>query len=340
MYNVGCDQHKYYSQVEAQDEYGNIKDRTKLYHSDRERLMEYFSSLPKESTVLLEASGFEPWLCDLLQEIGLNVKLAHPLKTKAIAEEKIMTDKLSAGVLADLLRADLVSEAYIASPEIREARYRMRYRQTLVHLRTMAKNKIHSLLSQLGHQTPKATDLFGKAGLAYLNSLTLKLPYQRALNGYLKLIDTLNSMVLELDSGIRKESKNNSCIRLLITIPGIGIILANIILAEIGDINRFLSSSKLASYTGIVPSLHQSGKVRYSGSITKQGNKYLRWAFVEAAHVAIRKDPYLGAYYDKLRHKKGPHIAIVATAHKLLTYTYQVLRKNEPYKYKTIAGRA
>jgi transposase len=115
MYYVGCDQHKHYTVVTAKDKDGNIMNNERLNHNDRERLTGYFSSLPSGSKVLLEACGFEPWLCDLLQEMNLNVKLAHPLRTRAIAEEKIMTDKISSSVLADLLRADLVSEAYIAS---------------------------------------------------------------------------------------------------------------------------------------------------------------------------------------------------------------------------------
>lgn len=339
-YYIGCDQHKHYSQVTAKDKDGNLVNQEKLYHHDRERMVKYFSSLSKDSVVLLEATGYEPWLCDLIQETGLDVKLAHPFKTRAIAEEKIMTDKLSSNVLSDLLRANLVCEAYIATPQIREKRYQMRYRQGVVHLRTMAKNKIHSLLSRLGLQVPQVTDLFGEKGRAYLTQLKLQPTYQRALDGYLHLIDEFNILIQKVDSEIRKQLKDNPQIRLLLTIPGIGTILAHLILAEIGDINRFLSSSKLASYAGIIPSLHQSGKVKYSGSITKQGNKYLLWAFVEAAHVAIRKDPYLASFYGKICNKKGSHIAIVAVAHKLLTYTYQVLKKQEPYRYKTIVGRA
>lgn len=334
MYYVGCDQHKHYTVVTAKDKEGNLMSHERLHHSDRERLTNYFSSLPEGSKVLLEACGFEPWLCDLLQEMNLNVKLAHPLKTKAIAEEKIMTDKISSSVLADLLRANLVCEAYIASPQIRMKRYRMRYRQSLTHLRTVAKNKTHSLIDRLGIQTPEITDLFGKAGRSYLENLKLEPTYQRALTGYLSLIDLLTKMVKELDKESQSEAKNDPRIQLLMTIPGIGITIAHLAMAEIGDINRFRSSAKLASYTGIIPSLHQSGKVSYSGHITKQGNKYLRWAFVEAAQVAIRHDPYLKNVYEKLRHKKGNHIAIVAVAHRLLIYTYQVLKTNTPYRYK------
>lgn len=341
MYYVGCDQHKHYTVVTAKGKDGNIMDHTKLFHSDREGLMRYFSALPKDSSVLLEASGFAPWLADLIQELGVDVKLAHPLRTRAIAEEKIKTDKLSAGVLADLLRANLVSEAYIATPEIRQKRMRMRYRQSLVHMRTMAKNKIHSILAQLGLETPPTTDLFGKAGRMYLSSLTLTSSYQEAVKGYLTLIDTLTPLVRSLDTELRKEVAGDKQLALLVTIPGIGTVLSQLIMAEIGDIARFRSSGKLASYAGMVPSLHQSGMMRRLGPITKRGNRYLRWAFVEAAHVAIRIDPYLGAYYQKVRAKKGLPSAIMAVAHKLLIYTYQVLSRNKPYQYrKMIQGRA
>ena len=341
MYNVGCDQHKYYSFVAAKDREGTVMNQEKLYHNDRERIVEYFSSLPKDSAVLLEASGFAPWLADLIQELGVDVKLAHPLRTRAIAEEKIKTDKLSAHVLADLLRANLVSEAYLATPEIRQKRTRMRYRQSLVHMRTMAKNKIHSILAQLGLEPPQTTDLFGKAGRTYLSSLTLASSYQEAVKGYLTLIDTLTPLVRSLDTELRKEIAGDKQLALLVSIPGIGTVLSQLIMAEIGDIARFRSSGKLASYAGMVPSLHQSGTMRHLGPITKRGNKYLRWAFVEAAHVAIRIDPYLGAYYQKMRQKKGAPSAITAVAHKLLTYAYQVLSKNEPYQYKKmIQGRA
>jgi transposase len=331
MYYVGCDQHKYYTQVMVKDQNGSVIDQRKLRHDNKDVIEEYFSSMPKESSVLLEATGFE---------LGLNVKLAHPSRTRAIAEERIMTDKISANVLADLLRANLVSEAYIASPEIRAKRFRMRYRQSLIHMRTMAKNRIHAMLARLGISVPPLTDIFGKKGRAYLQHLDLAPIYRRALDGYLDLIDTTTSLSHLVDLELYKELKENEQLRLITTIPGIGKVVGHIILAEIGDIKRFLSSAKLASYAGIVPSLHQSGKVAYSGSITKTGNRYLRWALVEAAHMALRTDPYLRMYYDKIRAKKGTSVAVVAIAHKLLCYAYQVLTKNQEYKPKAIPERA
>lgn len=340
MYYVGCDQHKHYTLATAKDKEGNVMNHEKLNHNSRDRLTAYFASLPEGSSVLLEASGFDSWLVDLLQDMKLNVKLAHPLKTRAIAEQRIKTDKISSSVLADLLRTNLVAEAYIASPDIRHKRFKMRYRQSLVRMRTLVKNRIHSILSRLGLDMPSVTDLFGKTGRSYIEHLELELCYKNAVNEYLELIDTLNTMIARLEREIRKDSKTDPSIELLRTVPGIGLILSYVVNAEIGNIDRFLSSAKLASYTGIIPSLHQSGMKCYSGHITRHGNKYLRWAFVEAAHIAIRQDLYLKNVYLKIRAKKGSQVAIVAVAHKLLTYTYQVLKNKEAYKYKVIMGRA
>lgn len=336
MYYIGCDQHKHYSQVVLKDQEGSTYDQKKLYHNNREMITEYFSSLPQDSLIALEASGFDPWLCDLLEECGLTVKLVHPKRTRAIAEERIKTDNLSANILADLLRANLISEAYKAPIDIRKKRYMMRYRQSLVNLRSSTKNKIHGILSSLGIQVICCSDLFGKAGRKYLESIKLDEPYKTALKNYLFLIDVLKDIIGKLEVHIRQFFKDSKEVELLKTIPGIGSILAPFIWAEIGDINRFYSSSKLASYAGVVPSLHKSGQINRFGHITKQGNKYLRWAFVEAAHVAAqrKKDPLLTQFYSKVRFKKGSNIAIVATARKLLTYAYWVLKNKQSFKYQ------
>lgn len=335
MYYVGCDQHKHYSLVIAKDKNGVMKEHKKLYHTQREEMVDFYSSLPEGSTVAIEASGFGFWQCDLLQELGINVKLTNPAKTRAIAEEKIKTDKLSANILSDLLRADILAESYLAPPDVREQRLTIRYRMSLVRLRTQLKNKVHALLDQLGH-IPPFTDLFGKAGRKYLAQLSLSRAYQETLDGYLHTIDELNTLISESEISLRKQVKDKPVIKLLMTMPGVGVILASCIASEIGDINRFMSSSKLASYIGFIPSLHQSGKLNRYGTITKQGNKYLRWAFVEAAHTAVRRDPYLARHYAKLRAHKGTQVAIVAIARKLAVYAYQILKKQQPYEYKNV----
>lgn len=334
MYQVGCDQHKRYSFVVSKDQEGNIVDQLKLYHADKEKVKEYFSGLPKGSIVALEACGFDHWLGDLIEEAGLSVKLAHTAKTKAIAEERIKTDKLSASVLADLLRLNLLPEAYRAPSDIRDARLFMRYRQSLVYIRSSIKNRIHSVIDYYGIQQ-SFSDLFGKEGRQFLQQLELPRLQHSIINNYLSVIDELSVLINKAEARLRKQLKTDSRVKLLMTIPGIGIIIAHIILAEIGDIHRFKNRHRLARYIGIVPSLHQSGQILYHGRITKQGNKHLRTAFVEAAQTAIRRDPYLQLQFNKVKTKKGYGVAIVAIAHKLVKSTYKVLIEQKPYRYRS-----
>lgn len=337
MYYVGCDQHKKYSYIVVKDQKGLKVDQVKLYHADKDSMKDYFSALPEGSKVALETCGFDHWLTDMLGELDLSVKLSHTAKTKAIAQERIKTDKISAAVLADLLRVDMLPEAYIPTKPIRDARYLMRYRQNLIYLRTSIKNRIHSIIDNAGIQQT-FSDLFGKQGRQFLGQLNLKQPYKSIIENYLSVVDDLTGRTNKVDNQLRQKLKNNKHAQLLTTIPGIGVITAHVILAETGDINRFPNHHKFARYIGIVPSLHQSGQMLHSGHITKQGNKYLRTAFVESAQTAIRRDPYLAVKFNKLKAKKGYGVAIVAIAHKLAKSTYVVLKKQCGYRYRSLNG--
>lgn len=342
MQYIGCDQHKHFCVMTALDEQGNKLNQQKIYHDDREALKRYLAAVPADSHLAMEACGFDAWLCDVVEEQGIKVHLANPLKTRAIAEAKIKTDEIDAHTLANLLRGNLLCESYYAPMELRQKRYLMRYRQFLVFSRTGVKNKVHSLLSTLGIcDTPEVSDLFGKKGTLWLKSLNLPGTYNEALLGYLKSLEFLKERISEVESKIREFLEINPMADLLQTIPGIGPISTYLLLAEIGPIERFRSSEKLCAYAGLVPSLHQSGQTHYQGRITKQGNRYIRWILTEAAHSAIRQDVHLKNFHSRILKKKGAHKANIAVARKLLTYTYQILTKKEPYKpYKMFTEQA
>jgi len=337
MYYVGCDQHKKYSFVVVKDQKGKTLDQVKLYHADKVNMKNYFKALPEGSKVALETCGFDHWLTDMLQEVNLSIKLSHTAKTKAIAQERVKTDKISASVLADLLRADMLPEAYVPTKSIRETRYLMRYRQNLIYLRTSIKNRIHAIIDNTGIQQT-FSDLFGKQGRQFLTQLGLKQPYKSIIENYLSIIDDLTNRINKIDNKLRQSLRKDKQAQLLTTVPGIGVITAYVILTEVGDINRFNNHHKFARYIGIVPSLHQSGQILHQGHITKQGNKYLRTAFVESAQTAIRRDPYLAVKFNKIKAKKGYGVAIVAIAHKLAKSAFVILKKQCEYKYRSLNG--
>lgn len=332
MFYIGIDLHKYFSQVTVMNEKGTIKDQRKLYHHDRKTLRDYFSSFSHRGKVTMEATRNWSWFYDLLEDSGLKVQLAHPLKTRAIAETRIKTDKLDSTTLAHLDRANLIAASYIPPLPVRRARELLRYRQSLVRIRSAIKNRIHAFLDREGIFPPPFTDLFGGKGLLFLKKLELPKILRQNLDGYLALLEQFNRLIKEASIRIRQSVKKQPQAKLLMTIPGISYLTSHLLLAEIGDISRFPSAQKLCSYAGLVPSVHQSGQHLFYGRITKQGNKYIRWAMVEAAQTAIRHDESLRRFYLRLSLKRGKNKAIVACARKLLVGIYYMLQKNQEYK--------
>ena len=341
MYFIGIDQHKRYSQIAVIDREGNLLEKRKIYHYDKQELFNYFCSFPANKTkVVLEATSCWYWLADLLEKAKLKTILAHPYKTRIIAESKIKTDSIDAYLLAQLNRVNLIPESFLAPKGTRLLREELRYRISLVKIRTSLKNKIHSMLEKEGIDTPKFSDLFGKRGLKWLKSLELDKPLSQVLKGYLSLIERINSLVGKIDNSIKAKTKDSYEAQLLKTIPGIGFFTAHLILCEVGDIERFPTAKKFSSYIGIVPSVHQSGGINFTGKITKQGNKYLRWALIEAAQKAIIKDGYLKVFYEKISFKKGKQKAKVAVANKLAHIIWAVLKYKEAYKPRIFKPQA
>ncbi len=192
----------------------------------------------------MEASGVWNFVYERLEDAGVDVKPAHPKQVKAIANAKVKTDKIDARVLAHLLRLDYIPEAHVPFRDIRDLRTLVRHRVSLVRLRTQVKNKIHALLAQEGVRHP-FTDLFGKGGRAFLLSLELKKHRQMALRNYLSVLDNLEQLIKETSGEMEEIGGNKWEVELLKTIPGVGTYTALVMLAEIGDVNRFNSADKM-----------------------------------------------------------------------------------------------
>jgi transposase len=274
---------------------------------------------------------------DWLEEVCDEVKLANPLKVKAIAEAKIKTDKIDATVLSHLLRVDLLPVAHVPSKEARALRLALRERMFFVRLRTMVKNRIYTLFDRY----PEAirtldlqTDLFGKAGREQLKQMPLSELDREIVDRECEFIDDLNAYIAKAEETIERYSTDNADVKRLMTLPGIGKFFARLIAAEIDGIERFNNPKKLAGYAGLVPSTYSSGGKTWNGRIIKGGNKWLRWAFIEAVIPAIRCDEELREDYERMKAKKGYNKAKVAIARKLLTMAYHVLKEKRTYYKK------
>lgn len=183
----------------------------------------------------------------------------------------------------------------------------------------------------------RRADLFGAAGRRQLCALEVSELERIQIDRGLAFIDDINRRIKEAEATIKALSRGNANVKRLKTIPGTGAFFARLIDAEIDDIARFRSANKLAAYAGIVPSTYASGGKTWHGQIIKQGNKWLRWAFVEAVAPAVAGDPALRELYERLKATKGPNRAKVAVARRLLTIAFQVLREGRCYERRAAA---
>lgn len=314
---VGVDVHKNFSFVCAMKENGEVILEKKVRTEELEEFLEKIEN----KTIVLEPTTTAINLARKLRKNN-RILLSHPYKTKLIAESKKKTDKVDAKVLADLARTNFLPTAYLPPDEIIELREIIRERIRLKKLSTSIKNRIHSILTKNGIKYEG--NLFNSEGRKFLKSLN-----DECIR-YLRILSSIENEIKEIDKEIKQKCMENEETMLLTTIPGIGYFSALLIYAEIGDINRFPNSKKLCSYAGLVPSVRQSGNKTKTGKITKEGNKLLRWLW-QCAFVAVRNDEKFRNFYERIKQRKGSQKAIVATARKLLTVVYAVLRDKKPY---------
>ncbi len=336
---VGMDIGKKYSWCEAVfTETGEVLKEKRL-NNRKEEFASFMSDLPRPIRVVMEASGNSAYLWECLEEMVEEIQIAHPMKTKAIASAKIKTDRIDDGILAHLGRADLVPQSYFPPREVRDLREILRHRVFLFLIQTRLKNRIHSYLWKLGIEVGR-TDLFGKGGLLWLKGLELREPYCRLLEQDLRVLEAVQREIKEATEGIERLSKEDPRVNLLLPIRGIGRYSAMLILAEIGEIDRFDGPKKLVSFAGLCPSTYQSGRAFYHGRITKQGSRWLRWVLVEAAQKYGRAPGRLGNLFRRIQKRKGNNTAKVAVARELLICIYHCLKKGVAFEENPKRGKA
>jgi transposase len=270
---------------------------------------------------------------DQLERRGWEVLIADALRVKGIAPLACKTDRIDAWVLAELSRRDLVPAIWLPDPAVRAERERARFRLHLTRHRTALKNRVHQTLIAFGTPCP-VSDLFGARGRALLDQLDLPEPWAGSLAASLRVIDELESEIAALERELRQLGAEHRYVPLLRTCPGIGWVLAFTIAAEIGDIARFASPSKLAGYTGLCPRVYQSGESDRRGPLSKHGPRYLRWALVEAATHASRHPAYRERYERtkrRLGRQRGARVAQVDLARRLAEAIWYMLTRGQPF---------
>jgi transposase len=326
---VGMDLHRRRSVLVRMTEDGRRLGTARITNSPAE-LRAQIARAGTAPRVVLEATYGWYWAADTLAAAGAEVHLAHPLGVKGFSYRRVKNDERDAADLADLLRLGRLPEAWIAPPGVRELRELTRYRARLVSLRTSCKDQVHAVLAKLG--IPVAcTDIFGVAGSAWLDELRLPQPYAGKVTSLRRLTAELGTeitMLTGVTAGLLRGDRGYQVIQQL---PGIGPVLAAVIIAEIGDVTRFKNAGQLCSWAGLTPRHRESDTKVTRGHITKQGSAILRWAVIEAIqHVPA--DCPVGAARAAIiarRGKQAKNIAKVAAARRLLTLIFYGLRDGQ-----------
>lgn len=334
---IGCDVHKQYSVFATVDERGRSGRTVRVAH-DREGFRSFLRDLPPGSPIAVETTGNWYWIIEEMERAGHVPRLAHAAKSKLMMGQINKTDKLDATGLAVLLRNGTLPSVWIPQGELRDQRELPRMRLVLVRMRTALKNRAHATFGKYGISFEES-DIFGAGGRVQMEKRSSELPPEtrRCLHQELKLLDQIEEQIDLAEGRISQAIIVTPATKLLMSLPGVGPVLAITISLEVGDVARFPDAEHLASYSGTVPRVNSSGGKTRLGRTRPDVNHYLKTAFVEAANVVVlHQKRWPGRHtvklYQRVKANKGHGRAVVAVARHLAESTYWVLKRNECYK--------
>jgi transposase len=335
---IAFDSHKRYTWVDREDHSSGKSSGHRLEHTPG-AVRNYLSGCEPGTAVAVEATGNWYWIIDEIEQAGLQPRLVHPRKAKLMMGLTNKTDKLDAQGLNRLQRNGTLPTVWIPPGPLRDLRELTRTRLVLVAQRTRLKNRLSATLAKWGTPASEYSDPYGKRGRAELENHLEGLPEQTrwVSEQLLAQLDFVSGQVRKLEQRLEELVEVTEPMQWLLTLPGVGVILAATIALEIGDVERFPSAMHLASYAGTTPRVHASGgKVRY-GTLRSDVNRYLKWAFAEAGNsVAVNHtrcaDRHVSQLYRRLRQRKGHPKAIGAVARHLAEAAFHVLQQKETYQ--------
>ena len=326
---VGIDLHLYRSVIGRIDELGNELGWVRI-ENDPTALVAECRKAGRGAPVTIEATYGWYWAVDALLAAGFEVHLAHPLGLKALRKRKrVKTDPRDAYELANLLRLGSLPEAYISPPDLRELRELVRHRRQLVKLSTSVKAGIRALLAKHNIRL-SATQLESDTATGLMDALTLPGTYAQRLASQRRLMLVLADEIASTEVEVHGRLRNHPGYRNLLTVKGIGPILAAVFVAEIGDVTRFPTAGALCCWAGLTPRHYESDKTVHRGHISKEGDTLVRWAAVEA--IQRQTEPAVKAVREGIvarRGKTARNIAKVAAARRMLEVVYYVLRDGQ-----------
>ena len=340
---IGIDAHKLSESVCVTDKDGKIVEEYKMDNIEK-NWTAFMKKYPEDTEIAVETSTTGKYVAHMLRDNRFHLHLANSKELKLIFKSKKKTDKNDARILAKLLRTGDLPESYLPTKEIDDMRTMIRYRRSLGEDITAIKNRVHAILTRNGISIT-ASDIFGKRSLNKILESSKKMSNADnvVLTDLISQFNDINARVKKIQDQLASMGKGVKGITILMTIPGVDYYTALGIYSEIGDITRFPDAEHFSSYTGLVPSVDQSGTTAIYGHITKSGPSVLRFFLVNSVHALIKLSPTFKKIYRKLKKRIGKNRAIIAIARKLAVTIFNMLSKNQhfvdDYAFKTLCEK-
>lgn len=301
----------------------------------RAKLTEWAAARKHAWQGAMEATLFSAWIYDTLKPYAEQLQMGHPARMKAITAGKKKCDHLDARTIADPLRCNLLPACYVLSPEMRDLRRLLRYRNLAVQQSVRMQNKIAGLLMETGTSFVKEK-LHGKKYFASLIQTLEEVPESvkdllRMSRGAMEMFQNTQKRLIQR---LLADPKLGPRVERLASIPGVGPITALTWALEIADPHRFSSNSDAMSYCGLTSALHSSAGKEQRGPISKQRNSWLQTALIEAAKLAPRWNPQLAAVHARELERGHRNRATLQVARKLVAYLMAVDKSAQPFQLR------
>jgi transposase len=328
MIVIGCDYHPSWQQICWVDTATGETEERKLDHASGEA-QRFYRQLPAPAVIGMESTGNCQWFVEMATTAGHDVWIGDAAKIRACDVRAQKHDRRDAALILKLLMEGRFPRIWVPSGQEKDLRQMLIHRYKLVRIRAQVKNELQHLAMNQG--ITKKRKLWSKAGEKVLRELPLKPWASRRREDLFKVRGMLDEQVGLLDQAVLEAAEKNEKARLLMKQPGVGPITSMAFVLTMGDVNRFQRGKQVASYLGLIPREYSSGGHRRYGSISKQGNRFLRMLLVEAAQSAVRYDPQFRSEYLHRCQGKPRGVAKVAAARKLAIRLYWMLRTQKPY---------
>ena len=334
---IAFDSHKRYTLMERQDTQTGRTIQRRIEHV-RGALCACLRECEVGSPVAVEATGNWYWIAEEIEQAGCRPLLVHPRKAKLMMGLINKTDKLDVHGLNRLQQTGTLPTVWIPPAPLRDLRELTRTRMVLVRFGTRLKNRLSATLAKYGLSL-QASDPFGVGARIQWQACLPQLPPQTRFvtQHLLDQLDSLQARIQEEEERLKEILPRTPAMQLLASLPGVGLILSATLALEIGEVSRFATHEHLASYAGTTPRVHSSGDKLRFGRLRPDVNRYLKWAYVEAANVVVLNQArWSGRHavqlYRRLQQRKGHPKAVGAVARHLAEASYWILQRQEPYR--------